>query len=234
MKNRKTSRRNSWRPTSLFCSLYGRSRPLPPRRVSRGRYSFEPGMGNGTQAMARTRLVGVLAERHEWVREKAHPWYEDPSWHVPPHPLNWATADSRADPTSIRHALMSGAGWINRCQIDHAAWPSAMRSAIASPVAGLLRIPRRARRSPRRPSSTWYWIDDEAPPVVRKVSQKQRVSTVPGSMQGQKPSGQGIYSGFAPRLRLCSALALAGCSLRFCCADATCRCLWRSWWFACD
>jgi hypothetical protein len=83
---------------------------LATKGVSRGRCSFEPGMGNGTQAMARTRLVRILSERHERVREKAHPRYEDPSGRVPLHPLNCATADSRADATSIRRALMSGAG----------------------------------------------------------------------------------------------------------------------------
>ncbi len=42
-----------------------------PRKVF-----FRTWFENGTQAMARTRLAGIPAERQERVREKTRAWYE--------------------------------------------------------------------------------------------------------------------------------------------------------------
>ncbi len=67
---------------------------------------------------------------------------------------------------------------------------------------------------------------------LRKVSRNQRMPYCASTNATQKPSEQGIHFGFPLRIRLYSALAATGCSLRLRCADAAGWCLRRSWWFA--
>jgi uncharacterized membrane-anchored protein len=70
---------------------------------------FRTWLENGTQAWLEPGWSAFRLNGRRGCRRKPASGTKTSSWRVPLHPLNSATADSRADATSIRRDLMSGA-----------------------------------------------------------------------------------------------------------------------------